>query len=82
MKIKGLLLTSLLFISTTSQAAFHCTVDVMKVLVYSNGSINVMHSGRNNYTVICNLKTEANGGIYCHLCYVDQHVTKHKKSQN
>lgn len=61
MKIKSLLLTSMLLISTTSNAAFHCTVDVNKVLVYSNGSVNVLHSGRNDYTVICNLKTEAKG---------------------
>jgi hypothetical protein len=61
MKAKIYLLTGLLFISASSQAAFHCTVDVKKVLVYNSGTINVLHSGRNDYTVICNLKTEAKG---------------------
>jgi hypothetical protein len=61
MKAKIYLLTGLLFISASTQAAFHCTVDVNKVLVYNNGAINVMHSGRNDYTLICNLKIEAKG---------------------
>lgn len=61
MKTKIYLLTGLLLMSVSSQAAFHCTVDVKKVLVYSNGLINVLHSGRNDYTVICNLKTETKG---------------------
>ena len=28
-----------------------------EVLVYSNGSVNVLHSGREDFTVICNLNT-------------------------
>jgi hypothetical protein len=34
---------------------------VLAVLIYSNGSVNVKHAGRNDYTVICNLKTERLG---------------------
>ena len=55
MKTKIYLLAGLLFISASSQAAFNCTVDVKKVLVYNSGTINVLHSGRNDYTVICNM---------------------------
>lgn len=43
--------------SANSFADFHCTVDVKKVLIYSSGTINVLHTGRNDYTNICNLKT-------------------------
>ena len=59
--MKNLILILIILFTTNAQAAFHCTVDVKKVLVYSSGIINVMHSGRNDYTVICNLKNEANG---------------------
>lgn len=42
-------------------AAFNCEVDVSKVLIYKDGNVNVVHSGRNDFTVICNLKTERQG---------------------
>ncbi|MEL4393359.1 MULTISPECIES: hypothetical protein [Shewanella] len=35
-------------------ANYHCEVDVHRVLVYGNGTVNVLHSGRGDYTVICN----------------------------
>ncbi|MDX1303037.1 hypothetical protein [Photobacterium sp.] len=44
-----------LLMSTHSYAAFNCTVDVNRVLVYKDGSINILHNGRNDYTNICNL---------------------------
>jgi hypothetical protein len=42
-------------------AAFNCVVDVSRVLIYADGSVNILHTGRNNYTYICNLKTERQG---------------------
>ena len=44
-----------------SQAAFHCEVTVKRVLAYGNGAVNVIHTGRNDYTYICNLSTEYKG---------------------
>ena len=61
MKFKSVFVTGLLLVSTASRADFHCTVDVKKVLIYNNGEINILHAGRNDYTVICNLKNELNG---------------------
>jgi hypothetical protein len=45
----------------TAQAAFECDVKVLRVLVYSSGAVNVLHSGRNDYTVICYLDTTSGG---------------------
>lgn len=42
-------------------ADFQCNVQVRNVLVYSDGSVNVYHTGRSDYTYICNLKTERLG---------------------
>lgn len=50
-----------LFFSNSAWATFSCTVDVNAVLVYSNGAVNISHAGRNDYTFICNLKTERQG---------------------
>lgn len=52
---------SLLLLSTISQAAFKCTVDVSAVLIYADGAVNIRHSGRGVYTVICNLNTPRDG---------------------
>lgn len=40
-----------------SFAAFDCNVQILRVLIYSDGAVNVIHSGRNDYTVICNLNS-------------------------
>jgi len=45
-----------LVLSNNVQAAFSCSTTVQKVLVYAGGNVNILHSGRNDYTVICNLK--------------------------
>lgn len=45
----------------SSFAAYQCSVKVIQVLIYSNGTVNVMHSGRNNYTVICSLDSNSGG---------------------
>lgn len=36
-------------------AAFECNVKIKAVLVYGDGTVNVLHTGRGDYTVICNL---------------------------
>lgn len=45
-----------LLASQYSSANFECQVDLHRVLVYQNGSVNVLHTGRGDYTQICNLK--------------------------
>lgn len=45
-----------LVVSGSVVADFNCEVDVQRVLVYADGSVNVLHSGRNDYTNICNVK--------------------------
>jgi hypothetical protein len=44
-----------------TEAATECRATIDAVLVYSDGSVNVRHSGRGDFTVICNLKTERLG---------------------
>ena len=57
------LLATLLILLTpfAAKATFHCSVDVNRVLVYGTGGINILHSGRNDYTNICNLNTTWKG---------------------
>ncbi|PKF80342.1 hypothetical protein CW749_07180 [Vibrio sp. vnigr-6D03] len=55
-KMKKLLLLLSLVVSTNAFAAFNCEVTVNRVLVYGNGSVNILHSGRNDFTYICNTK--------------------------
>jgi len=57
MKLRISLFTLLLSISTLSEASYSCTIDVAQVLVYGNGTVNVFHQGRGDYTYICNLST-------------------------
>ncbi|WP_277373650.1 hypothetical protein [Pseudomonas sp. AA-38] len=42
-------------------AAFECASDINAVLIYSNGVVNVLHSGAGKYTHICNLNEERQG---------------------
>ena len=61
-KFLKILLTTLLMQSINSYATpFDCKVDVLTVLIYSTGMVNVLHSGRGDYTVICNLKDDYQG---------------------
>lgn len=46
---------------TNIYGAFSCTATISNVLVYANGSVNVKHTGRGKYTIICNLKKERQG---------------------
>lgn len=48
--------TILSVMSLPALAAFECSVDVHRVLVYGNGSVNVLHTGRGDYTYICSAK--------------------------
>ncbi|GEM77693.1 hypothetical protein [Vibrio sagamiensis] len=45
-----------IFIPFYSFADFSCTVSVERVLVYGNGSVNIKHSGHDDFTYICNTK--------------------------
>ncbi|HIF9111858.1 TPA: hypothetical protein ACX6Q7_001217 [Photobacterium damselae] len=54
--MKKLMFFILLVVSKNVFADFSCEVSVNRVLVYSDGSVNVFHSGRNDYTYICNTK--------------------------
>ncbi|NIA55767.1 hypothetical protein HAV22_19210 [Massilia sp. TW-1] len=55
------LLVAGLFFSQQAAAVYECNVKVINVLVYADGSLNVLHSGRGDYTVVCNLNTERQG---------------------
>ena len=46
---------SCLALSLSAHANFACTVTVQGVLPYAGGALNVKHSGRNDWTIICNL---------------------------
>ncbi|RYV04080.1 hypothetical protein SOPP22_01370 [Shewanella sp. OPT22] len=56
-KIKSLFISIvLMFVSTSVFAAFNCEVEIKRVLVYATGEVNILHTGRNDYTFICNAK--------------------------
>lgn len=40
-----------------SFAAFECNAQVLRVLIYADGAVNILHSGRGDYTVVCNLNS-------------------------
>ena len=50
-----------LLTSFNASADYTCNVTVQNVLVYSNGGVNVLHSGRGDYTVICSLNGDYQG---------------------
>ena len=45
----------------SANAAFECNVKIFNVLVYGNGAVNVLHSGRQDYTVVCYLDAPVGG---------------------
>jgi len=53
------LLLSIVLISLpmSAFADFSCLAVPTAVLVYGDGSINIYHAGRNDYTYVCNLST-------------------------
>ena len=54
-------MSPLVILSTSVNAAFHCSVDIHKVLIYNNGIVNILHSDRNDYTNICSLNDDWKG---------------------
>jgi hypothetical protein len=42
-------------------AAYECSVRVNTVLVYKDGIVNVLHSGRGDYTIICSMSGDYAG---------------------
>lgn len=49
------------------RAGYECPVHVTKVLIYADGRVNALHTGRNDYTVVCNLN-EARQGVSPTVC--------------
>jgi len=50
-----------LFPTLSNAAPFYCKVNINNVLLYADGSVNVRHTGRADFTYICNLNTERQG---------------------
>lgn len=48
-------------IPMSAQASFECNVKIISVLVYANGAVNVLHTGRGDYTVMCYLDSTVGG---------------------
>jgi hypothetical protein len=44
-----------------AHAVFECMVKINHVLIYRDGAVNVHHTGRGEYTVVCNLNAERQG---------------------
>jgi len=61
------LLTAAFLLPFHASAAFECNVKVNTVLIYKGGFVNVNHSGRNDYTIICSLDSDY-GGITPATC--------------
>lgn len=60
----GVVILTMLIASAEARAqagVAQCRVDLLAVLVYNDGSVNVMHSARNDYTFICNLNQDRLG---------------------
>ena len=57
----GALASALALTPISASAAFQCSASISKVLTYKSGVVNVMHSGRNDYTVVCSLSAERLG---------------------
>jgi hypothetical protein len=47
----------LTMLPVSALADYSCSATLTAVLVYNDGSINVFHPARNDYTYICNLNT-------------------------
>ncbi len=58
--MKKLLLVLIIICPVSAMAAYSCSTTVEKILIYDNGRVNILHSGRGDYTVICNLTTPRN----------------------
>src|SRR4051794_26825318 len=57
----------LALVSFSSHAATDCNGTVTRVLLYGDGSVNLLASYRNDYTVLCNTNGTF-GGIPAEVC--------------
>lgn len=48
-------------LSAQANAAFYCDVSMKNILIYKDGTVNVLHSGVSNYTFLCNMNVERQG---------------------
>jgi hypothetical protein len=71
----------IVFFSSSTYASYQCMVSINKVLIYANGFVNVNHSGRNDYTVICNLN-EPRGGVGITTCAMWASMLQNIKRNN
>jgi hypothetical protein len=46
-----------------AHADFNCRVTVQGVLPYSSGPVNVLHTGRNDWTMVCSLSEPYTNGL-------------------
>lgn len=46
-----------------AHADFSCRVTVQGVLPYSSGPVNVLHTGRNDWTMVCSLSEPYTNGL-------------------
>lgn len=51
----------MLLLAAPAHATFECNVKIQRVLIYDSGVVNVLHSGRGDYTHVCNLNVERQG---------------------
>jgi hypothetical protein len=61
MKLSALLLMAAMLLPLKASADFSCQATVINVLVYNNGIVNIVHSGRGDYTAICSMASDYNG---------------------
>lgn len=57
----GLMLLASAVFPFNAVAAYECGVSVKNVLVYKDGLVNILHSGRGDYTIICSLGSDYAG---------------------
>jgi hypothetical protein len=68
-----------------AHAVFECTVKINNVLIYRDGAVNVLHTGRGDYTVVCNLNAERLGvsPVTCAMwAAMLQHIKKNNGNAN
>ncbi|HET7867823.1 MAG TPA: hypothetical protein VFL86_25750 [Burkholderiaceae bacterium] len=68
-----------------AHAVFECMVKINHVLIYRDGAVNVHHTGRGDYTVVCNLNTDRLGvsPVTCAMwAAMLQHIKKNNGTAN
>lgn len=53
--VRNLVLLSAALLPLQAVAVYSCAASVQRVLVYRDGMVNVLHSGRGDYTMICSM---------------------------